>query len=88
MGHVILNTGACTGVEVPVSDSAMKTVRGKFNPSNMGVVDVTKSLAAALISQLEIIRDSEDCDGREAAVAITHVQTACMFGVASATSKL
>lgn len=88
MGHVILNTGACTNVEVPVSSTAMKTVRGKFNPSGMGAVDVTKSLAAALISHLETLRDSDDCDGREAALAITHVQTACMFGVASATSNL
>lgn len=88
MGHVILNTGSCTDVEVPVSDTAMKTVRGGFNPSGMGTVDVTKSLSAALISHLEMLRDSDDCDAREAALAITHVQTACMFGVASATSKL
>jgi len=88
MGHVILNTGSCTDVEVPVTNSAMKTVRGAFNPSSLGAVDVTKSLAAALISHLETVRDSEDCDAREAALAIAHVQTACMFGVASITSKL
>lgn len=88
MGHVILNTKNCNAVEVPVSDSATRLVRGHFNPSSLGAVDATKALAAALISQLEQIRDSEDGDGREAATAITHVQTACMFGVAAATSKL
>lgn len=88
MGHVILNTGDCDGVEIPVTDTAIKMVRGNFNPSGMDVIDVTKSLAAALISQLETIRDSYNGDVREAEVAITHVQTACMFGLASATSKL
>ena len=48
MGHVILNTGAAQGVEVPVSTSAMDTVRLGFNPSKLPQVDRLKSLAAGL----------------------------------------
>lgn len=82
MGHVVLNTGACNGVEVPVSSEAMKMVRMGFNPSQLPQVDRIKSLAAALISELENV------GGREGSIAITQVQTASMFGVAAATAHL
>lgn len=88
MGHVIVNTGAAQGVEVPVSTSAMGLVRLGFNPSQLTQVDVIKSLAAALISECEKLRDEKGKGAREAAIAITEVQTASMFAVAAATADL
>lgn len=93
MGHVILNTGAVLGRQVSVSHSAAETVRMKFNPSGLEEVDALKSLAAAFLSECEAqtlkaaeAGDTNAC--REFAVAKTHMQTACMFAVAAATSRL
>lgn len=77
--------------EVDVSDSAIRLVRGSFNPSGRAQVDRIKMLAAALVTELEHLRDDPErgrvC-GREAAVAITQIQGACMFAVAAATADL
>lgn len=92
MGHVIVNTGAVMGAEVAVNSSAMETVRLGFNPSKLERVDRIKSLAAAFISECENLRDevrgTGGAGGREASVAITEAQSACMFAVASATANL
>jgi hypothetical protein len=88
MGHIVLNSGACDGVEVPISLSAADKVRMKFNPSGLERVDRLKSIAAAFISECEEMLADDDCDGREAAIAITEMQGASMFAVASATSGL
>lgn len=88
MGHVIVNTGAAQGVEVPVSTSAMDTVRLGFNPSKLPRVDVIKSITAALISECERLRDEGGKGAREASIAITQAQTASMFAVAAATADL
>lgn len=92
MGHVIVNTGAVMGAEVAVNTTAMDTVRLSFNPSKLERVDRIKSLAAAFISECENLRDeaseSGSAGGREASVAITEAQSACMFAVASATANL
>lgn len=92
MGHVIVNTGAVMGAEVPVNSSAMQTVRLGFNPSKLERVDRIKSLAAALISECENLRDEAkeagSAGGREASIAITETQSACMFAVAAATANL
>lgn len=61
-------------------------VRANFNPSGMPVVDDIKLLAAALISVARHVQKSNPAGGREAAIAITHLQTASMFAVAAATA--
>ncbi|MDR6266556.1 hypothetical protein [Roseobacter sp. N2S] len=88
MGHVIINSGPVMGVNAPINTSAMDIVRLRFNPSNLEQVDCIKSLAAALISQCEAIRDAGGPGAREAAKAITDVQSASMFAVAAATAGL
>lgn len=92
MGHVIINTGAANGATTAVSTTAMDTVRLGFNPSKMERVDRIKSLAAAFISECEELReeakDAGGQGGREASIAITEAQGACMFAVAAATANL
>ncbi len=88
MGHIVLNSGACNGVEVPISMDAAEKVRLKFNPSGLDRVDRLKSIAAAFISECEDMMTAADCDGREAAIAITQMQGTSMFAVAAATAGL
>lgn len=93
MGHVILNTGACTEAEVVVTERAAKKVRMAFNPSGIERVDRIKSLAAALVSELsDVERECNDGGNvmgiSEAVRAIEHTQLASMLGVAAATSHL
>ena len=70
----------------------MDTVRLSFNPSSLERVDRIKSIAAALITECETLRDEASQNnskgGREAAIAITDAQSACMFAVAAATANL
>jgi hypothetical protein len=72
---------------VPVSTSAAALVRAGFNPSGNIRVGLLKTMAAAMISELETIRDDREHPGaREAAIAITQLQGASMFAVAAATA--
>jgi len=73
-------------VETDASETALKMVRYQFNPSQRGDVADIKLAAAHLITLLE--RQKGGPGAREAAIAITHVQTASMFGVAAATADL
>jgi hypothetical protein len=85
--HVNVWTGALPGTEVTISNSALALVRGGFNPSARPQVDVLKALGAAIISELEKMRDDRAHPGsREAAIAITQLQGATMFAVAAATA--
>jgi hypothetical protein len=59
-----------------------KIVRVNFNPSNSGIVNRIKITTAILINYCE---DLKKCDPRTAAIAITHLETACMFAVKAAT---
>ena len=74
------------------SPEALQLVRYRFNPSGLPQVERIKLLSAALITELQRIQadtaNLATAAKREAAVAITHVQTASMFGVAAATSGL
>ena len=72
-----------------ISESAADAVRRDFNPSgNFDVADI-KRRTAELISIMEIIRDRDGGKaGREAAVAITNLQTASMWCVLAATKGL
>lgn len=88
MGHIIVNTGPVMGEEVAVSDTAAATVRMKSNVSGLRDVDVLKSIAAAFITECERIRDAGGPGARDAAIAITKMQGASMFGVAAATAHL
>jgi len=67
-----------------LSATACEAIRFTFNPSGDQRVNTIKALTARLITELEAIRD-EGRAGREAAVAITNVQTASMWAVLAAT---
>jgi hypothetical protein len=85
--HVDIHTGACPDGQTTISNSALALVRGGFNPSKLPQVDRLKALAAAIISEMETIRDDRGHPGsREAAIAITQLQGASMFAVAAATA--
>lgn len=88
MGHVVLNTGACTGVEIAVTAEGAEAVRFTFNPSGLESVNRIKSLTAALISELQAQQKEKPEAGREFAVAITNAQTASMWAVLAATKGL
>ncbi len=86
--HVQVDTGNDHTVLVSISETAAKLVRLKFNPSGIDKVATIKALAAALISECEAMRDGKGPGAREAAIAITELQGASMFAVASATAHL
>jgi len=90
--HVRIRTVAIPDGETPITNSAAELVRMRFNPSDRPAVDRIKALAAALISECEAIREDAAENGgrgaREASIAITEAQAACMFAVAAATADL
>lgn len=86
--HVTINTKNVLAGTTPISDEALALVRGKPNPSKLPAVDRMKALAAALISECEAIRDARGPGAREAAIAITQIQGACMFAVSAATAEV
>lgn len=71
------------------SGTAADAVRKNFNPSGSQEVAEIKAMTAALITKMEGIRDRDGGKaGREAAVAITNIQTASMWCVLAATKGL
>lgn len=76
-------------MDIETTDTAKDAVRKDFNPSgNQDVADI-KAITASLISKMEQIRDRNNgLAGREAAVAITNIQTASMWCVLAATKGL
>lgn len=84
--HVTIHTAALQNVAVTISDSAAATVRMRRNPSHAAEVDAIKALAAALISECEALAEAGEPAAREAKIAITQIQGACMFAVAAATA--
>ena len=86
--HIKLHMGEPSPPETHVSTSAADLVRYKFNPSGLADVQRIKFIAAALISECEVIRDAKGPGAREAAIAITDVQKASMMAVAAATAHL
>lgn len=86
--HVTVHTAAVPGGKSSISNTAAELVRMSFNPSKVEPVDRIKALAAALISECEAIRDGRGKGAREAAIAITEIQTASFFAVAAATADL
>lgn len=88
MGHVVLNTGACSGVEIPITDEAAEAVRFSFNPSGLENVNRLKSLSAAFVSECKKQQVENSVAAREYAVAITKMQTASMWAVLGATKGL
>lgn len=86
--HVKIHTAAIPDGETAISNDAAALVRMKFNPSSLPQVDRIKALAAALISECEVIRDEASSGAREASIAITDLQKACMMAVAAATAHL
>jgi hypothetical protein len=76
-------------IAVDISPTAADAIRHKFNPSDRSDVAAIKDLTGTLITMLEGIRDRNNgLAGREAAVAITNVQTASMWAVLAATKGL
>lgn len=86
--HINIHTAALPDEEVTINNSAAELVRMGFNPSKLPPVDRLKALAAAFISECEVIRDARGKGAREAAIAITEIQGASMFAVAAATADL
>lgn len=75
--------------DAQTSDTAKDAVRKDFNPSGNSDVAEIKAMTAALITKMEGIRDRDGGKaGREAAVAITNIQTASMWCVLAATKGL
>jgi hypothetical protein len=72
-----------------ITATAADAVRKNFNPSgNQDVADI-KQRTAELIAIMETIRDRNgSVAGREAAIAITNLQTASMWCVLAATKGL
>ena len=69
--------------------TAKDAVRKDFNPSGNQDVAEIKAATAALVTKMEGIRDRNNgLAGREAAVAITNLQTASMWCVLAATKGL
>ena len=76
-------------IAVTISESAADAIRHKFNPSDSSDVAYIKDLTGTLITKLETIRERNGgLAGREAAVAITNIQTASMWAVLAATKGL
>lgn len=78
---------------VSVTGAAESAVRFKFNPSGLASVNRLKALAAAFITECQRIQAEAGVNigpgaARDAAVAITNMQTASMWGVAAATSPV
>lgn len=71
--------------ESELSDESKESIRFTFNPSGDATVNDIKFLACALMTAYQAIRDNGRGAGREAAVAITNLQTASMWGVLAAT---
>lgn len=71
--------------EAGLSASAIEAVRLSFNPSAKPEVTRLKTLAAAFITECEALKETA---GREAAVAVTNMQTASMWAVLAATKGL
>lgn len=72
----------------PVSPTAQDAVRKSFNPSGNPDVTYIKGLTSQLIEFMEGVRDrNKGLAGREAAVAITNIQTASMWSVLAATKE-
>lgn len=76
-------------IPVNISATAADAIRYKFNPSADDDVTKIKDLTGTLITLMERIRDRNGgVAGREAAVAITNIQTASMWSVLAATKGL
>lgn len=76
-------------IPVTISATAADAIRHKFNPSDRGDVAYIKDLTGTLITFMEGIRERDGGKaGREAAVAITNLQTASMWCVLAATKGL
>lgn len=84
--HVTIHTAAVPNGTTNISPGAAQMVRMGFNLSKSERVDRIKALAAALISECEGVR-SEGGSAREASIAITDIQSGCMFAVAAATAE-
>ena len=76
-------------MDIETTATAKDAVRKDFNPSGNQDVAEIKAATAALVTKMEGIRDRNNgLAGREAAVAITNLQTASMWCVLAATKGL
>ena len=73
-------------MDIETTATAKDAIRKDFNPSGNPDVTFIKGLTGSLISFMEGVRDRNGgLAGREAAVAITNIQTASMWSVLAAT---
>lgn len=75
------------GIEGTVTETSLRQVRHNFNPSGDSRVELLKSLAALFITECNDMRLS-GIGSREAAIACTEMEQACMWAVKAATSDL
>ncbi len=69
------------GGEVVASETAMKAVLFRFNPSEDPRVRTIKSLHAGLITMMEEVRAAKGPNARAASIAITQLELAQMAAV-------
>jgi hypothetical protein len=86
--NVIINTANLNSVTVPISDAGAEAVRMKFNPSALPQVERLKALAAAFISECDIVAGAVPNSARNAAIAKTEMESASMRAVLAATTGL
>ena len=75
---------------IRLTDEAAARARMTFNPSGKPRVDRIKTLAAALYTEMNEVcalarKQGNDIAGREAATAMTHIQSGAMFAVSAST---
>lgn len=81
--HIQLFTGATPNGFSTISPTAAELVELGPSPTYPRA-DRIKALAAAMIAECEVIRDSGLAGAKEAAIAITHVQSAAQAAVNAA----
>lgn len=79
--------GATPYEQIDISETAKQAIRLAFNPSGDPRVVRLKMLAAAFITECQGVQAELPEGAREAAVAITNMQTASMWAVLAATTN-
>lgn len=87
MMKVTISTPAVANGVVGISEQSAQAVRMGFNPSSIERVDRLKALAAAFLSECDLVAAEIPAAAREAAVAKTNMQTASMWAVLAATTN-
>ena len=85
--HVTIRTKTLPNTDVAISETAAELIGVDKNPHSDPRVETIKSLASALVSICEDVRDNTKGAGRRASIAITQIETFAMFAVKAATTS-